>query len=327
MFHITAIGELLIDFTPISKSEKGYPVFEQNPGGAPANLLVSASKLGLKTAFIGKVGEDNFGYFLKNVLDDFNVDTSGLVIDERFETTLAFVHLDEENNRSFTFYRSKGADKFLEDKEVNKKLIDESKVFHFGTVSLTEEPCRSTVLNMVNYAIDNDKIISLDVNWRKFLWKDFDDAINIIKKSVSLAHIVKLSEEELQLITGVENIEEAIQKLLSEYSNIDILAVTLGENGCFVSNNVETKYIPGNLKINGKPLKVVDTTGAGDCFMGAFISYLINEYDLSKKELSEISIETLEKASKFANKAASICVTKKGGIPSMPSLSEIESIN
>ncbi len=326
MFDITAIGELLIDFTPVYKDDIGYPKFEQNPGGAPANMLVCASKLGLKTCFIGKVGLDNFGNFLKNVLDDADVDTKGLVLDKKYETTLAFVHLDKNNNRSFSFYRLSGADKFLNKEEIDFHLIENTKILHFGTVSLSYDPCRSATIEAVNYAIKKKKIISLDVNFRKPLWNDTDKAIEYIKKSLFLSHIVKLSEEELELVTCMKDIEKSIEKVICEYPNICILAITLGEKGCYVSNRNEYKYMPANTKINKNPINVVDTTGAGDCFTGAFIYHIMNEFKALNEHIEEIDIDVLEKAAIFANKAASICITKKGGIPSMPSMKEIEDI-
>ncbi|MEQ8155960.1 MAG: carbohydrate kinase [Clostridiaceae bacterium] len=312
MYDVAALGELLIDFAPYGKSQKGNFLFECNPGGAPANVLAALSKLGRKTAFIGKVGNDNFGQFLKNVLNETDIDTNGLVFSEDIKTTLAFVHLDEQGDRTFSFYRNPGADMMLNVNEIDEDIIMNSRIFHFGSVSMTDEPVRSATLKAVNTAKDNDKIISFDPNLRPALWKDLVEAKEVISVGMKYANIIKISEEELEFITDSKDLVKGTEILMSDYS-IDIICVTLGSEGCFYRKGNDTG------KISGYKVNTIDTTGAGDGFLGGLL-YSILEIN---KNLNEISIKELEEAVRFANALGALATTKTGAIPAMPELREI----
>ena len=314
MYDILALGELLIDFTPAGKNEHGYPIFAQNPGGAPANLLTVASKMGLKTAMIGKVGEDAFGAFLKGVLGEQKIDTSGLVMDKACDTTLAFVHLGDEGDRSFSFYRKTGADKFLSESDIDLSLIDNTKIFHFGTLSLTDEPARSATKCALKYAREKGKIISFDPNWRAPLWDSADSFLEQSRESLPYCDIVKMSEEELALFTKTKDIASGAEILLNEYKNIAVLCVTMGKDGCCVCERVNHTHVP--IYDAGK---AIDTTGAGDCFFGAFLFKVLE----TGKPIGEISIDELKKCAEFASKVAGISTTRHGGIPSIPSIDEV----
>ncbi len=309
MFDIVAVGELLIDFTPI-KNEFGT-LFKQNPGGAPCNMLTMAQKLGSKTAFIGKVGKDQFGISLGNVLKMQNVDISGLIFDEEYNTTLAFVHLDEGGDRSFSFYRHGCADVMLEKREVNYTLLDKTKAFHFGSLSFTNEPIRATVLDMLEYAKEKGKLITYDPNYRPALWSSEAVALDGMRAGLKYVDIIKVSQEEALLLTGENDIYKSAERLYEE--GIQLVCVTLGEGGSFYYHN------SGQGVIKGYKSKVVDTTGAGDCFFGATIHQILqkncNVNELTVKELSEIF--------SFSNAAASLCIENLGGIPSIPSKEDI----
>ena len=202
MIDVVALGECLIDFTPNGENTQGIALFARNPGGAPANVLAMNACLGGKTAFIGKVGKDGFGDFLRQTLIDSGIDVSGLAVDEKVPTTLAFVQLDANGDRSFTFYRSPGADVMLTEAEVNTALIDDCTVFHFGSVSMTAEPCRTATLAAARYARQRGKLVSFDPNYRPLLWESTAEAVRQMQAGVELADLLKVSEEEMQLITG-----------------------------------------------------------------------------------------------------------------------------
>lgn len=313
MYDVTAIGELLIDFTFSQIYGDENAMYVRNPGGAPANLLSTLAKFNKKTAFIGKVGNDEFGHFLQQVLKNNNVDTKGLVFSQNVNTTLAFVHLDEYGDRSFSFYRNPGADMTLEIGEIDKSIIKNSRVFHFGSVSTTHEPSATATLESVKHAKESGSIISYDPNLRIHLWDSIDHAKEEIYKGLKYADILKISEEEFYFITGNSDLEEGTQYLYNEY-NIPLIFVTLGANGCFyrVGNYVGFK--------EGISINSIDTTGAGDAFLGAVL-YKIIEKKLFPSELNHFEVENI---AAFANTVAAISTTKKGGIPSLPSLSEIE---
>lgn len=319
MYDITAIGELLIDFTPGGKTETGYPVFEQNPGGAPANVACCAARLGAKTAFIGKVGRDGLGFFLKSVLDNEGVTSDGLVLDGDAETTLAFVHLDDDGGRSFSFYRTNGADKALRYGEINRDILEASRVIHFGSLSLTDEPSRTAVTRAVREAGDA-KIIAFDPNWRESLWRDKREGIRLIAESLSYADIVKMSEEELLLLSEANGIERGIDEIIAKYPRMSVLAVTLGANGCFICSRDAKTHIRGVTEHSGRPLKAADSTGAGDCFHAALLTGILGR----GARPQALGIDALREIASRANLAASLCVTKKGGIPSMPFAAEVD---
>lgn len=214
MFDVVALGESLIDFTPNGTNAQGIELFARNPGGAPANVLAMNARLGGKTAFIGKVGKDGFGDFLRQTLVESSIDVSGLVIDEKIPTTLAFVQLDSKGDRSFTFYRNPGADVMLTSAEVNRNLIDDAAIFHFGSVSLTSDPSRTATLEAARYARQQGKLVSFDPNYRPLLWEHPADAVVQMQEGVKLADLLKVSEEEMQLITNESDLARGSQALL-----------------------------------------------------------------------------------------------------------------
>ncbi|GAU77869.1 carbohydrate kinase [Fusibacter sp. 3D3] len=301
MYDIIAVGELLIDFTPAPDQH-----FKANPGGAPCNFLTMAQNLGSKTAFIGKVGTDAFGNTLKDVLVNQGIDVEGLIQDSRFGTTLAFVHLTTEGDRSFSFYRKGCADVMLYRADVDFAKIDLTKAFHFGSLSFTDEPSRSTVLEMLDYAKQKNKIITYDPNYRPALWDDNASAIEYMKKGMTYADIVKVSDEELELISGIRDITLGCKKLHD--MGVKMIFVTLGAKGSFYSYEKGSGYVEG-IKVN-----VVDTTGAGDTFFGATVHQIL-ELGCA---IEEIDSEKLKAILKVSNTAAAICIEGFGGIPSIP---------
>ena len=312
MFDITALGELLIDFAPLGMSEAGVPTFGANPGGAPANLLSMAGKLGRTTAFMGKVGDDGFGTSLKQTLEDQDIDTSALVLDKEFPTTLAFIHYDKGGNRSFSFYRHLGADTQLRVEEIQAKVIEGCSLFHFGSLSLTDEPSRSATYAAVTLAKQSGKLISYDPNYRPLLWKSEDLAKEQMTKGISFAHIMKVSDEELKLLTGISDIPSGAQKLLS--MGPSLLFVTAGPQGAYYFTAEHSGFI------KAYKVKTIDTTGAGDAFFGAALAHLAT---LSLDAIKALHPDQLDHILAFANAAGSLTTTKKGAIPAQPTGEEI----
>ena len=316
MYDVVALGECLIDFTPQGKSDRGNDIFEKNPGGAPANVLAFLSKLDKKTGFIGKVGKDQFGLFLKDVLIKNGIDTHSLKEDENVNTTLAFVHLHEDGDRDFSFYRKPGADINLKIEDVDFSMIDNTKIFHFGSLSLTDNPARETTFMVLDYAKEKGITISYDPNLRIPLWSSLDFAKEMIIKGLEYANIVKISEEELEFITGKEEIEEGSKIILDTYSNIELLLVTLGSKGSYFNSRNYEGYV------DTIDVKVIDTTGAGDSFFGGVLYCLLEK----AKKISELTKEELEEILLFANAGASIVTSRYGAISSMPIKEEIENL-
>lgn len=306
-FDIVSFGEILIDFTSI-KSNTDKKVFEQNPGGAPANVLVAATKLGACTAFIGKAGNDMHGIFLKDTLIKENINIDNFILDNEFFTTLAFVDLDMNNERTFSFARKPGADTQMRIDELNEDIIINSKMFHVGSLSLTNNPSRETTLYAIDLARNNNVLISYDPNYRESLWSNKEEAIKQMKSITP--DIFKISDEEIELITGENNYVEAAQVLLKRGSSI--VVVTLGADGCYILSNKGAVLVPGYKTV------ITDTTGAGDSFYGAFLSRLCKQ-----ENLNDISIDELKEYGKFSNATASICVEQTGAIPAMPSLEQV----
>lgn len=312
MYDITAIGELLIDFTPHGKSPAGNSLFEMNPGGAPANVVAAIAKLGKKGAFIGKVGNDNFGSFLNQTLMEIGVDTSGLVYSEDIKTTLAFVHLDDSGDRSFSFYRKPGADIMLSEEEVDLNIIKNSTIFHFGSVSLTNEPSRTATFKAAKYAREKGLIVSYDPNLRPALWENLGLAKEIIIEGLEYADILKISEEELLFITDTDDLINGTQYLRDKF-NIDLIMVTLGAKGCFYRYKNNTGSLPTY------DVKTIDTTGAGDAFLGGLLFKILEK----EKKLRELSADEVHDMIDFANAVGSLTTTGKGAIPAMPTLAEV----
>ena len=313
MFDVVALGELLIDFAPQSVSDTGYPVLAANPGGAPGNFLAALSKYGCKTAMIGKVGDDSFGKLLIGTLKTAGIDTRGIHTDPDVFTTLAFVSLDASGNRDFSFARKPGADTCLTPGEVDESLLAGAKVFHFGTLSLTDEPAASATRYAIELAKKNGLLVSLDPNLRKPLWKREEDAKAAIEWSLRQADIVKISDEEIEWLWGISP-EEGARKLLAEYG-VSLVYATLGPKGCHAATASCAVTVPGPAGIH-----VVDTTGAGDIFGGSAMSRLIR----CGKAPASLSEEDLRKIVRFACTAASLSTQKHGGITSVPDESDVE---
>lgn len=311
---IVALGELLIDFTEAGISESGRKLFEQNPGGAPANLLTVASHMGLKTAFIGKVGADMHGTFLKKTLEQEGICTDHIIEDTESFTTLAFVALNDAGEREFSFARKPGADTRLTADELSAELLESSKIFHFGSLSLTDEPAREATNQAVRIARAAGALISYDPNYRASLWKDERTAVERMKSVISYADVMKVSDEESLLITGKENCEQAVSALLA--MGPKLVAVTLGGEGVLLA----TKDRMG--QVAAFETEVVDTTGAGDSFWGGFLSH----YVTIGKRLECMEWRELQECALYGNATASLCVRKRGGIPAIPSKNEVEAL-
>ena len=306
---ILTIGEVLIDLTQIGRDEKGIPQFAANPGGAPANLAVAASRLGAKTAFIGKVGADGFGRYLSDVLTQNGVDASGVAVDRQHPTTMAVVSVDASGERDFSFYRGANADVMLSKEDIPDAALEQAKIVHFGSVSLTADPSRSATLDAVGRAKAMGKTITYDPNYRANLWPDQDTAVAQMKAPLDLVDILKVSDEELPLLTGTTDCESGTAQLAAH--GIGLIFVTLGPDGVFYRMGDKTGHVAG------VPCKVGDTNGAGDTFFGAALS------KLCKEDLKALTVEKLEGILAFANRAASITTSRHGAIPAMPTLEEM----
>ena len=311
MSVITSIGEILIDLTQTGTTENGVPEFAAYPGGGPANLAVAAARLGADTAFIGKVGNDSFGDLLRRTLVENNVNADHLYTDPTENTTVAVVSLDEQGERSFIFYRSPGADSLLTQEEAIAGLAGRPKLFHFGSVTLTKEPAYSAIPMAVSMARRMGALVTFNPNYRENLWPSPADAAYRIKQALPLCDILKIDSTELELLTGTKDLERGTAEL-AKYGILLVL-VTLGADGAFYRYRNKTGHVPTI------PCKVVDSNGAGDSFFGAVLVKL-SELDLSKP----VSIEKLEEIITFANKMASITVSRSGAIPAMPTLAEVE---
>ena len=307
MYDVVALGELLIDFAPQSVNEAGYPVLSANPGGAPGNFLAALTRYGCRTAMIGKVGDDAFGRLLVNTLKDAGIETKGVVIDPDVFTTLAFVSLDESGNRDFSFARKPGADTCLRPEEIDESLLADARVFHFGTLSLTDEPAASATRRAIELAKAHGLLVSLDPNLRKPLWKREEDAKAAIEWSLRQADIVKISDEEIAWLWGVSP-EEGAKKLLSEYG-VSLVYATLGPKGCHAATAARQVTVS-----SPSGIRVVDTTGAGDIFGGSAMSQFL-QYQKAPAELTEAELTQIVR---FACTAASLSTQKHGGITSVP---------
>ena len=312
MIDVVALGELLIDFTCVSTDSDGYPTMAAHPGGAPANFLAALTKFGAKTALLGKVGTDAFGKMLTETLKKAGISTEGLVADENFFTTLAFVTLDRTGNREFSFSRKPGADTQLHFSDLDLSLINEAKIFHFGTLSLTDEPARSATQKAVAYAKSRGKLITYDPNLRKPLWKDLDTAREQLLWGLQQSDVVKISDEEVEFLFGLDAAEGA-RYILSHF-DVKLVFVTCGSNGCRFANRTASGHIPG---LTG--LKVIDTTGAGDIFGGSAVWKLLQ----LNKAPETLTGEELIDVVRFACISAGLSTTKHGGISSVPEYEQI----
>ena len=310
MYDVTALGEVLIDFTPCGTSQGGRNLFEQNPGGAPANVLAALARLGKKTAFIGKVGDDMHGLLLKETLEACQVDVQGLLVDPEYFTTLAFVAL-KNGERSFSFARKPGADTQLRKEEVNTELLKNSRIFHCGSLSLTDEPARSATLFALQTAREAGALISYDPNYREPLWRSREEAVAHMRSVIPYVDIMKISDEETMLLTDRKAPEEAAQALLEQ--GVSCVVVTLGGEGALM----RTKDFC--VREKGKKRQVVDTTGAGDSFWGG----ILDRFAETGADPGKLTEDQGREFLRFANTVAGLCVERRGGIPAMPSLEEV----
>lgn len=310
-YDVVALGELLIDFTENGVSKQGNPIMEANPGGAPCNVLAVLQKLGHKTAFIGKVGKDLFGERLKETLTEVGIDTVGLLMDEKVRTTLAFVHTMNDGDREFSFYRNPGADMMLMHEEVNETLIEQARIFHFGTLSMTHENCRKATKRALEVAKANQCIISFDPNLREPLWESLDEAKEQVLYGLAMCDVLKISDNEIQWLTGEEDYDRAVA-WIKERFDIPLILVSLGRDGSMAYSQSSFAQVPAFIQE-----ETIDTTGAGDTFGGCILHFVL-KYGL-KDYLADELMEMLT----FANAAASIITTRKGALRVMPEEEEV----
>ena len=311
---VIALGELLIDFICNGTSMQGNPLFEANPGGAPCNVLAMLQNLGKQTAFIGKVGRDQFGRQLRQAIEAVGIHSDYLLDDPATPTTLAFVHTMPDGDRAFSFYRNPGADLMLSEEDIREEMFESPKIFHFGTLSMTHESVRRATLKALALAKSHGLLISLDPNLREPLWDSLDTAKVQMFSALSYCDILKISDNELQFLTGQEDYDEGIAWLRARF-DIPLICLTMGKDG-------SRAYCGGKrVEVPGFPQEqTVDTTGAGDTFCGCVLSYLCDH------DIGSLSRENLTEMLTFANAAASLITTKKGAIRSMPKKDEVEAL-
>ena len=309
-YDVIALGELLIDFTMNGQSEQGNNMFEACPGGAPCNVLALLNKMGKKTAFIGKVGKDQFGALLRDTITEAGIDASNLMVDENVNTTLAFVHTFPDGDREFSFYRNPGADMMLTADEVNPEVVKDTKVFHFRTLSMTHEGVREATKKAVETAKANGCLVSFDPNLRPPLWSSLDLAKEQMEYGFGKCDILKISDNEIQFVSGKEDYDEGIAYLQETY-NIPLILLTMGKDG-------SRAYYKGmRVERPGFSVKAIETTGAGDTFCGSSLNYLVDH------DFENLTEEQLGEMLTFANAAAALVTTKKGAIKAMPVKEEV----
>jgi len=312
-FDVTALGELLIDFTENGNSTQGNPLMEANPGGAPCNVLAMLERLGKKTAFIGKVGKDMFGNQLKSAVEEVGIDTRNLILDKNYHTTLAFVHTYPDGDRDFSFYRDPGADMMLTKEEVQRDLIESSRIFHFGTLSSTHEGVREATRHAIELAKDAGCIITFDPNLRPPLWKSLDDAKAEIEYGMSKCDVLKISDNEVEFMCGTTDYDKGAAMIQEKY-HIPLILVTMGKDG--------SRAYYKNMRVEVAPFlqeNTIETTGAGDTFCASTLNYVLDH------GLDDLTEENLKELLTFANAAASLITTRKGALRVMPTREEVES--
>ena len=311
-YDVTALGELLIDFTPAGTSAQGSPILEQKPGGAPCNGLAMLARYKRSTGFIGKIGNDIHGRFLCRAVREAGIGCGGLVMSDEVHTTLAFVSMDESGDRSFSFYRNPGADMMLEEGDINNSLIKNCKIFHFGTLSMTHKGVRKATKKAIKKAKESGALISFDPNLRPPLWESLNDAKKQVEYGLSQCDILKISDNEIQWFTGEKDFDKGIKKLQDKYS-IKLIVLSMGKDG--------SRAYYKDLRVE-KPAFVqkntIETTGAGDTFGGCCLNFIL------KYGLDNMDQEKLEKMLTFANAAASLITTKKGALRVMPTKDEVK---
>ena len=310
-YDVTALGELLIDFTENGKSGQGNSLFEANPGGAPCNMLAMLTKLGHETAFIGKVGNDFFGKQLKEALEETGIDSTWLQMDEEVHTTLALVHTFEDGDRDFSFYRNPGADMMLTEDEIPEELIENSKLFHFGTLSMTHEGVRAATKKAIRLAEEAGALISFDPNLRPPLWNTLEEAKEQIAYGMKLCDVLKISDNEVEFMTGESDIVKGVE-ILKGMTSARLICATAGKDGSYAFCGDRQVFAPG-VKVE----HVVDTTGAGDTFCACMIDYVLDHgTDLTEEQMKEMLVK--------ANQTASMITVKKGALRVMPTVEEIK---
>ena len=312
MYDIAVLGELLIDFTPVGLSPNGNPIFERNPGGGPANMACAAAKLGAHTAFLGKVGDDPFGRALKETLEKNGVCAERLLLSREHPTTLAFVHLDEKGDRSFSFYRRGGADTMLSPGEIDPAVLDECRYFFCSSVMMAEGPSRETSFYLLEEAKRRGRTVVFDPNLRPNLWDSAEEMKEQVLRALPYAGILKVSEEEAFFLTGTKNVEAAANALLSRYAPA-LLCITLGAEGSFACTR---KY---RLRHPAFPVRAADTTAAGDSFTGGLLAAILE----TGKEVAELGEEELSRALRAANAVGALTASRKGSISALPAREEV----
>jgi len=313
-YDVVALGELLIDFTQNGISNQGNPLFEANPGGAPCNVLSMLNNLGKKTAFIGKVGNDQFGLTLKSTLEELGIGTSNLLLDDEVHTTLALVHTFEDGDRDFSFYRNPGADMMITADEVDEALLQDTKMFHFGSLSMTHEGVYEATKKALDVAKKAGAMISFDPNLREPLWDTLDHAKEMIRFGLSYCDILKISDNEIVWLTGEEDFTEGVKKIREEF-DIPLILVSMGKDG--------SRAYYEDYYVEEKPFlmeNTIETTGAGDTFCACVINYVL------ENGLAGLSREKFVKMLRFANAAAALITTKKGALRVMPTVAEVEKV-
>lgn len=313
-YDVVALGELLIDFTQHGLSEQGNSLFEANPGGAPCNVLAMLNRLGKKTSFIGKVGNDQFGLMLKSTLEELGIGTENLLLDDQVHTTLALVHTLAGGDRDFSFYRNPGADMMLRADEVDTALIADTKIFHFGTLSMTHEGIREATKKALKVAKESGCLISFDPNLREPLWDSLENAKEQVLYGLQYADILKISDNEIQWFTGEEDFTEGVKKL-RQIRDIPLILVSMGKDG--------SRAYYGDSIVDVAPFlrsDTVETTGAGDTFCANVLNYVLEH------GLEGLTEENLKEMLTFANAAASIITTRKGALRVMPEIAEIQAL-
>ncbi|HJA42587.1 PfkB family carbohydrate kinase [Lachnoclostridium sp. An118] len=313
-YDVVALGELLIDFTENGLSGQGNPLLEANPGGAPCNVLAMLNRLGKKTAFIGKVGNDQFGKMLKEVVEESGTDVSGLAMDEQVHTTLAFVHTFPDGDREFSFYRNPGADMMLTKEEVDPEIIKNARIFHFGTLSSTHAGVREATRYAIDVAKENGLLVSFDPNLREPLWESLDQAKEEILYGMSKCDILKISDNEMEFMTGTSDYTKGVE-MLREQFDIPLICVTLGKEG--------SRAYYRDMIVEAAPFvreDTIETTGAGDTFEACTLNYILEH------GLEDLTEENLKEMLTFANAGASIITTRKGALKVMPEKAEIEKV-
>ena len=314
-FDVVALGELLVDFTQNGLSGQGNLLFEANPGGAPANVLAMLRKLGKRCAFLGKVGKDSFGDMLERTVEEAGIDVRALKRDKEIPTTLAVVHTFPNGDRDFSFYRKPGADIMLRAEELDEELLRETRIFHFGTLSLTDEPCRSATVRAYEIAKEAGALISFDPNLRPPLWPDEESARAAIEWGLSRCDILKIADNEIEFMTGETDFDKGAAILKARFPQIRLLNVTAGGDGSHSFYGGRHVFVPA-CKLGG----VIETTGAGDTFCGSVLNFVL------ENGLDGLTDAQLEAMLRFANTAAYIVTTKKGAIRAMPERAQVEEL-